>query len=711
MQSDAHSVLQHVFGYHQFRGEQQAIIDTLIKGDDALVLMPTGGGKSLCYQIPALVRNGTGVVISPLIALMQDQVDALKALGVKAAFLNSTLDQERARQLEDDLLNGELDMLYIAPERLIQPRTLSLLKQATLSLFAIDEAHCVSQWGHDFRNDYLQLSLLHREFPQVPRIALTATADQRTKTEIAERLDLTQARHFVSSFDRPNIQYRIERKDGARTQLLRLIRSEHAGDAGIVYCLSRNKVEATAEWLCQQGINALPYHAGLPANVREKNQQRFLREDSIVMVATIAFGMGIDKPDVRFVAHLDLPKSIESYYQETGRAGRDGEPATAWMAYGLEDAIKLKQMLAQSSGNEQHKRNENQRLEAMLGLCEVTHCRRQALLHYFNETLETPCGNCDTCLTPPETFDASMPAQKALSCVYRTGQRYGVGHLIDVLIGNRTDKVASAGHDHVSTWNIGSEFSASQWKSIYRQLVARGLLSVDMNGYGALMLTENCRPYLRGEQPLHLRKEIAKARKAATRKSHANIAEADRTLWEALRACRKRLADEEGVPPYVVFHDATLMDMLAIRPRNRREMAAVSGVGDRKLERYGEEFLAILNGEDASAGEARPAGPNRSDILALAQANMAPSDIARQQHINEQTVYRELSQLIGSGQLGLEQALGLSDVEIGIIQDALLSQPNLAEDSFSYRQIKEELADDWPTGVLHCVRQAILAQS
>ncbi|MEQ8260919.1 MAG: DNA helicase RecQ [Alcanivorax sp.] len=594
MQRDALSVLQHVFGYHDFRGEQRAIIDNLIDGDDALVLMPTGGGKSLCYQIPSLVRDGVGVVVSPLIALMQDQVSALNALGVRAAFLNSTLSAEQSQSLQQQVRNGELDLLYVAPERLIQPRTLELLHQSPLALFAIDEAHCVSQWGHDFRSDYLQLSLLHREFPKVPRIALTATADPRTRTEIAERLDLTGARHYVSSFDRPNIQYRIERKDGARKQLLRLLRAEHAGEAGIVYCLSRNKVDQTAQWLTDQGIPALPYHAGLSGAVRADHQQRFLREDGLVMVATVAFGMGIDKPDVRFVAHLDLPKSIEAYYQETGRAGRDGEPATAWMAYGLEDAIRHKQMLAQSEGNEQFKRHEHQRLEAMLGLCEVTHCRRQALLHYFGENLEQPCGNCDTCLNPPQTFDATEASQKALSCVFRTGQRFGVNHLVDVLTGNRSDKVAAAGHDHVSTWNIGGEFAANQWRAIYRQLVARGLLAVDADGYGALKLTEICRPYLRGEVPLHLRKDAAKAAER-TRRSKPQVAEADRQLWEALRARRKQLADEAGVPPYVIFHDATLMDMLALRPRDRDEMAAVSGVGDRKLEAYGDAFLAVLD--------------------------------------------------------------------------------------------------------------------
>ena len=521
--------LKRHFGHETFRPLQEQIITDVVGGRDVMAIMPTGGGKSLCYQIPSLVRDGVGVVVSPLIALMQDQVSALNALGVRAAFLNSTLSAEQSQSLQQQVRNGELDLLYVAPERLIQPRTLELLHQSPLALFAIDEAHCVSQWGHDFRSDYLQLSLLHREFPKVPRIALTATADPRTRTEIAERLDLTGARHYVSSFDRPNIQYRIERKDGARKQLLRLLRAEHAGEAGIVYCLSRNKVDQTAQWLTDQGIPALPYHAGLSGAMRADHQQRFLREDGLVMVATVAFGMGIDKPDVRFVAHLDLPKSIEAYYQETGRAGRDGEPATAWMAYGLEDAIRHKQMLAQSEGNEQFKRHEHQRLEAMLGLCEVTHCRRQALLHYFGENLEQPCGNCDTCLNPPQTFDATEASQKALSCVFRTGQRFGVNHLVDVLTGNRSDKVAAAGHDHVSTWNIGGEFSASQWRAIYRQLVARGLLAVDADGYGALKLTETCRPYLRGEVPLHLRKDAAKS------------AERTRRVRARSRRCRGRL--------------------------------------------------------------------------------------------------------------------------------------------------------------------------
>lgn len=704
--NNALDVLKSVFGYHQFRGEQAAVIDTLVAGQDALVLMPTGGGKSLCYQIPALVRPGTGIVISPLIALMQDQVDALNALGVRAAYLNSSLDLQQSRDTEQALLNGELDLLYVAPERLVLPRMISLLQQSSLSLFAIDEAHCVSQWGHNFRSDYLQLSRLHREFPDIPRIALTATADPRTRREISERLDLDNAAHFVSSFDRPNIQYRIERKDRANQQLLKLIRTEHEGHAGVVYCLSRNKVERTAEWLCAQGLNALPYHAGLPAATRQAHQQRFLREDGIIMVATIAFGMGIDKPDVRFVAHLDLPKSIEAYYQETGRAGRDGQPATAWMAYGLEDAIKLKQMLAQGGGSEQHIRLEQQRLEAMLGLCEVTQCRRQTLLNYFGETLPSPCGNCDTCLSPPQTFDATVAVQKALSCIYRTGQRYGVSHLVDVLLAKSSNKTTSAGHEHVSTWGIGKEFSAAQWRSIYRQLVAVGLVNVDVDGYGALTLTERCRPYLRGEQPIQLRVETQQQRTRQA-SSARQFAEKDRTLWDALRACRRTLAEQEGVPPYVIFHDATLMDMLALRPRNRDEMAAVSGVGERKLARYGDAFLAVLLQDEHHQDAAED--HSHQEVLALSRAHMHPQKIAERLGLTEHTVYRLLSELIENKALTAEQALHISQTEIEIIQDAMLSQADVNSDVFSYRQVREVLSDDWPTGVLHCIRKTLVA--
>ncbi|HEY0894111.1 MAG TPA: DNA helicase RecQ, partial [Cellvibrio sp.] len=468
------SILNTVFGYHEFRGPQAAVIDALVAGDDVLVLMPTGGGKSLCYQIPALVREGVGIVVSPLIALMQDQVSALRELGVRAGFLNSSLSAQEMWQTELALQRGELDMLYVAPERLIQPRTLELFHQIKISLFAIDEAHCVSQWGHDFRSDYLKLELLHREFPQVPRIALTATADVRTRDEIIARLQLENAQQFINGFDRPNIQYRIAQKNNPKIQLMRFLREEQAGNSGIVYCLSRNKVEQIAEWLSSENFTALPYHAGLPANVRQKNQERFLREDNIIMVATIAFGMGIDKPDVRFVAHLDLPKSIEAYYQETGRAGRDGEPATTLLLYGLEDVVKLRQMMAQSEGSEEFKRNEQQRLNAMLGLCEITSCRRQSLLRYFGDTLAQPCGNCDCCISPPQTWDATEAVQMALSCVYRTGQRFGAGHVIDVLRGSNNEKILSFDHHKLTTYGIGKNVSADEWKSIFRQLVARG---------------------------------------------------------------------------------------------------------------------------------------------------------------------------------------------------------------------------------------------
>ena len=589
-----HAILKDVFGYHEFRGPQEAIINALVAGDDALVLMPTGGGKSLCYQIPSLVREGVGVVVSPLIALMQDQVSALHELGVRAGFLNSSMTPQEAWQTELAMQNGELDMLYVAPERLIQPRTLDLLHRVKIALFAIDEAHCVSQWGHDFRADYLKLDMLQREFPQVPRIALTATADVRTREEIITRLQLENAQQFVNGFDRPNIQYRIQQKNTPKVQLLRFLRDEHANHSGIVYCLSRNKVEQTAEWLSAEGFTALPYHAGLTPQVRQKNQSRFLREDQIIMVATIAFGMGINKPDVRFVAHLDLPKSIEAYYQETGRAGRDGEPATTLLLYGLEDVVKLRQMMANSEGNEEFKRNEQQRLNAMLGLCEITTCRRQTLLRYFGDILPQPCNNCDSCLTPAQTWDATEPVRMALSCVYRTGQRFGAGHVIDVLRGSSNEKINSFNHQTLSTYGIGKHLTADEWKSIVRQLVARGLLDVDAQAYGGLKLNDACREILRGEEKIQLRREIKASATAVARKQGVVVDAEDQGLWNALRACRKSLAEEHGVPPYVIFHDATLREMLEFRPTTASQLLSITGVGQSKLERFGDEFLEVI---------------------------------------------------------------------------------------------------------------------
>ena len=586
-------ILQQTFGYPSFRGPQETVIQTVIDGGDALVLMPTGGGKSLCYQIPALARCGCGIVISPLIALMQDQVNAMRELGVRASFLNSTLDAATAADVERALLESELDLLYIAPERLTQNRTLELLKRCEIALFAIDEAHCVSQWGHDFRADYLALSLLHEQFPHVPRIALTATADEQTRLEIAERLQLEGAARFVVGFDRPNIRYRIGLKHNARQQLLAFLQAEHPNDAGIVYCLSRKKTEETASWLATQGFTALPYHAGLPAEERAAHQARFLREEAIVMVATIAFGMGIDKPDVRFVAHLDLPKTIEAYYQETGRAGRDGAPANAWMIYGLQDVIKLRQMMQSSQGSEQHKRIEQHRLNAMLGLCEITSCRRQALLAYFGETYPKPCGNCDGCLEPAQTWDATEACRMALSAVARTGERFGVNHLIDVLKGKETAKIWQFDHHHLPTFGVGDALDNNQWRSVFRQLVGRGYLSVDLQGFGALKLQAKCRPLLRGECEIALR--LDQKQKVAKRQTKTPLPEDINVgLWEALRDCRRELAEAQGVPPYVIFHDSTLVEMCSVVPRTLEGFSKLSGVGERKLMKYGEAFLAAI---------------------------------------------------------------------------------------------------------------------
>ncbi|MBM0233793.1 DNA helicase RecQ [Micromonospora sp. STR1_7] len=600
---DALPVLRRVFGYDAFRGFQQEVIDHVVAGGDALVLMPTGGGKSLCYQIPALVRDGVAVVVSPLIALMQDQVDALTAVGVRAGFLNSTQTLDARRRVEAAFVAGELDLLYLAPEALGVRSTLALLDRGRISLFAIDEAHCVSQWGHDFRPDYLALSMLHERWPQVPRIALTATATSATRTEIATRLKLDDARHFVASFDRPNIQYRIVPKREPRKQLLALLRDEHPGDAGIVYCLSRASVDKTAEFLVANGIAALPYHAGLDAATRAANQQRFLREDGLVMVATIAFGMGIDKPDVRFVAHLDLPKSVEGYYQETGRAGRDGLPSTAWLAYGLQDVVQQRKMIETSDGDLAHRRNLATHLDAMLALCETVRCRRVQLLEYFGEPSTTACGNCDTCLTPPESWDGTVAAQKLLSTVFRLdrerNQRFGAGHCIDILLGKQTDKISQYGHDALTVFGIGSELSEAEWRGVVRQLLAEGLLAVE-GDYGTLALTEASADVLGRRRTVTMRREPerpASSRSSKPRGSATVVAEltpAAAPVFERLRGWRAATAKEQGVPAYVIFHDATLRQIASDAPGTLAELSRVSGVGENKLAKYGEQILAVL---------------------------------------------------------------------------------------------------------------------
>ena len=593
MSSPALETLQRVFGYSAFRGHQQAIVEHLAAGHDALVLMPTGAGKSLCYQVPALLREGTGIVVSPLIALMQDQVDALRQLGVRAAFLNSSLAADEAAQVEQALLRGDLDLLYVAPERLLTGRFLSLLDRSRIALFAIDEAHCVSAWGHDFRREYLELALLHERWPDVPRIALTATADPPTQREIAERLNLVEAQKFVSSFDRPNIRYTVVQKDNARHQLRDFLR-KHRGEAGIVYCLSRKRVEQFADYLAEQGFNALPYHAGLDAEVRAHHQRRFLREDGIVMVATIAFGMGIDKPDVRFVAHVDLPKSMEGYYQETGRAGRDGEAAEAWLCYGLGDVVLLKQMIEQSEAGEERKRLERRKLDQLLGYCESTQCRRQVLLAGFGEVYPHDCGNCDNCLSPSETWDATEAAQKALSCVYRSGQRFGVNHVIDVLRGSESERIRQCGHDHLTTYGIGKDLDATTWRSVFRQLVACGLLEVDAE-FGSLRLTEGSRAVLRGERRLQLRKEQRERRERdRSPRSGVAVEAADLPRFQALRDLRAQLAREQNVPAYVIFHDSTLRTIAEQQPATLDDLARVGGIGGAKLARYGERVLEAL---------------------------------------------------------------------------------------------------------------------
>ena len=698
--SPAHHTLQSVFGYDAFRPQQQDIVDHLITGGDALVLMPTGGGKSLCYQIPAIERSGVGVVISPLIALMQDQVDALRQNGVRAAFLNSSLSIDEVREVEGMLRRGELDLLYVAPERLMMPGTLELLESIPVALFAIDEAHCVSQWGHDFRPEYVQLSILHQRFPQIPRIALTATADSATRREIIERLALTEARHFVSGFDRPNIRYRISENSGnARDRLLRFIRNEHEGEAGIVYCLSRKRVEEVAAGLAAKGLDALPYHAGLSADVRQQNQMRFLREEGVIIVATIAFGMGIDKPNVRFVAHLNLPKSLEAYYQETGRAGRDGLPANAWMVYGLQDVIMLKQMQASSDAPEAIKRIEHHKLDAMLGLCELTSCRRQALLRYFDDELAEPCGNCDTCLEPPETWEATTAAQKALSCVHRTGQRFGVSYLVDVLMGKEDERIRRFGHDQVSTFGVGTELNQSEWRNLYRQLIARGLLAVDLEGHGGLHLTEESRPVLRGELPLHLRKFSRKAKaKSRERKSNRFANQGQDKLWQALRNRRQQLADEQGIPAYMIFHDATLAEMVENRPETLSQLSNISGVGARKQEAYGEAFLEVLNEYRNLDDDTQ--SDTEEETLQLFRLNMDIEAIAAQRGLKATTIYNHLAKGIERDEVPLSEVVQLQPEQLETIRFAIEHN----DGGKRLKPVFDTLEGEFPYEVLRCVR-------
>jgi ATP-dependent DNA helicase RecQ len=695
-------VLGSTFGYNGFRPFQREIIDALISGQDALVLMPTGGGKSLCYQIPSILRSGVGIVVSPLIALMQDQVLALQQLGVAAAALNSSQTEEQGRAIKQQLRQGELQLLYVAPERLMMDSFQSLLKQIPIALFAIDEAHCVSQWGHDFRPEYIQLSALHEKYPDVPRIALTATADEPTRKEIIQRLSLQQAAHFVSGFDRPNIRYRVAGDNSnTRRQLLRFIKLDYPEHAGIVYCLSRRKVDETAEWLQQQGINALPYHAGLSQQLRAENQKRFLREEAVVIVATIAFGMGIDKPDVRFVVHMNLPKSLEAYYQETGRAGRDGQSAEALLFYNLQDVITLRQFLEQSDADEEHKRIESQKLERMLGYCELTTCRRQALLAYFGDVLEEPCGNCDTCLNPPKTWDGTVAAQKALSCVHRTGQRFGVNYLIDVLLGKESDRIESFGHQQLGIWGLGRELTQKQWRSLYRQLIARGFLAVDHEGYGGLHLTERCRALLRGEQSLLLREESKQEKKKA-RKSKTSYNGSNPALWGALRECRLRLAKEQSVPPYVIFHDATLMAMMEYQPQTLEQMSNISGIGKHKLETYGQDFLDVL-----AEYAAPPVVDTVAESVQLFRCGFGIEEIAKRRKLKEKTIFSHLAKGIEQELIELHEIASIPPEILQQAQDLMLEQG----ENIRLSPVHEAMDGSVDYSLLGCIRAHLCRES
>ncbi len=705
------SLLNRVFGYPSFRGRQEAIIQHVLRGGSCLVLMPTGGGKSLCFQIPSMLRPGLGLVISPLIALMQDQVDALVQNGVAAAFYNSTLDGSQKNEIRRKAQRGELDLLYVAPETLNSPGFQDFLQPLPLSLMAVDEAHCVSQWGHDFRPEYLQIARLRDQFPSIPLVALTATADPQTQKEIRERLGLAKDPVFSSSFDRPNIRYQITVKDAGREQLLDFIRSNHPGQSGIVYVLSRTNTEETAAWLSQKGVEALPYHAGLEADSRRKHQARFLREDGLVMVATIAFGMGIDKPNVRFVAHLGIPKSVESYYQETGRAGRDGETASAWMAYSLDDVVKLRRMIEGGEGEEAYKRLGGQKLNTMLGLCETIHCRRKSLLAYFGEEHPGDCGGCDNCLQPPKTWDATVAAQKALSCVYRTGQRFGAGHLIDVLLGKETEKAIQAGHTRLSVFGVGRDLEKWKWDSVFRQLVAADYVEVDLEGYGTFKLNPRSWSVLKEGQKVLLREDPAPRKKE--RGSRANKGPVmppvawngeESSLFEALRALRARLAKEQNLPPYVVFHDSTLREMVSRRPTTLNEFAQIPGVGEAKLKHYGAVFLEVLRlspGSGEAAGA--PTDPGRTgdttvETLDLFRQGLKAEDIAAKRGLVVGTIWSHLAGLIGERRLLVGEVVDLPEKELASLKAAL------ADSQGKLKPVFEKFSGKYPYEILRCVQ-------